>query len=160
MVFFCLAYFLSRVNILKMRIHCSDVTCSSTPAFGLHFRHSHHAWRQLYATASVSAWRLFWFLFVERTVSSCDCNVSSSDRPRRMGYIGLLVLNTCVFCTFAASPPNFVLLFADDLGFGDLGCYGHPSSLTPNLDRLAAGGLRFTDFYCTSPVCSPSRYWW
>ncbi|XP_052387130.1 arylsulfatase A-like [Carassius gibelio] len=56
-----------------------------------------------------------------------------------------------------ASLPNFVLLFADDLGYGDLGCFGHPSSLTPNLDRLAAGGLRFTDFYVTSPVCSPSR---
>ncbi|KAM4734102.1 arylsulfatase A [Anableps anableps] len=63
----------------------------------------------------------------------------------------------CLFYTCSASPPNFVLLFADDLGFGDLGCYGHPSSLTPNLDRLAAEGLRFTDFYCTSPVCSPSR---
>ncbi|XP_062318273.1 arylsulfatase A [Osmerus eperlanus] len=55
------------------------------------------------------------------------------------------------------TSPNFILLFADDLGFGDLGCYGHPSSLTPNLDRLASDGLRFTDFYCTSPVCSPSR---
>ncbi|XP_021162882.2 arylsulfatase A [Fundulus heteroclitus] len=63
----------------------------------------------------------------------------------------------CLLCVCSASPPNFVLLFADDLGFGDLGCYGHPSSLTPNLDRLAAGGLRFTDFYSTSPVCSPSR---
>ncbi|KAM4554251.1 arylsulfatase A [Fundulus diaphanus] len=63
----------------------------------------------------------------------------------------------CLFCVCSSSPPNFVLLFADDLGFGDLGCYGHPSSLTPNLDRLAAGGLRFTDFYSTSPVCSPSR---
>uniref|UniRef100_A0AAQ4PVL6 Arylsulfatase A n=1 Tax=Gasterosteus aculeatus aculeatus TaxID=481459 RepID=A0AAQ4PVL6_GASAC len=61
------------------------------------------------------------------------------------------------FYTCLASTPNFILLFADDLGFGDLGCYGHPSSLTPNLDRLAAGGLRFTEFYCTSPVCSPSR---
>ncbi|XP_028307504.1 arylsulfatase A [Gouania willdenowi] len=56
-----------------------------------------------------------------------------------------------------ASPPNFVLLFADDLGFGDLGSFGHPTSATPNLDRLAAAGLRFTDFYCTSAVCSPSR---
>ncbi|KAJ8245383.1 hypothetical protein GJAV_G00270160 [Gymnothorax javanicus] len=44
-----------------------------------------------------------------------------------------------------------------DLGFGDLGAYGHPSSDTPNLDNLAAKGLRFTDFYSTSPVCSPSR---
>ena len=56
------------------------------------------------------------------------------------------------------SSPNVIILFADDLGFGDLGCYGHPSSLTPNLDRLASDGLRFTNFYCTSPVCSPSRY--
>lgn len=66
-----------------------------------------------------------------------------------------------LFCSLlpaaSAAPPNFVLLFADDLGFGDLGCYGHPTSLTPNLDRLAAEGLRFTDFYVTSPVCSPSR---
>lgn len=66
-------------------------------------------------------------------------------------------LSPFLFWTSSASPPNFVLLFADDLGFGDLGCYGHPSSLTPNLDRMAAGGLRFTDFYCTSPVCTPSR---
>ncbi|XP_047451647.1 arylsulfatase A [Mugil cephalus] len=69
----------------------------------------------------------------------------------------LAFLNIFFFCVCSASPPNFILLFADDLGFGDLGCYGHPSTLTPNLDRLAAGGLRFTDFYCTSPVCSPSR---
>ena len=43
------------------------------------------------------------------------------------------------------------------LGYGDLGVYGHPSSTTPNLDKLAMEGLRFTDFYATSPVCSPSR---
>lgn len=68
------------------------------------------------------------------------------------------VFLTLLFLRFSsASPPNFVLLFADDLGYGDLGCYGHPTSLTPNLNRLAAEGLRFTDFYCTSPVCSPSR---
>ncbi|KAG7217428.1 hypothetical protein INR49_021595 [Caranx melampygus] len=72
-------------------------------------------------------------------------------------WLLLLLLSICPSGTRAASPPNFVLFFADDLGFGDLGCYGHPTSLTPNLDRLAAGGLRFTDFYCTSPVCSPSR---
>lgn len=75
-----------------------------------------------------------------------------------MDNTGLFILYSALICTCSPSPPNFVLLFADDLGFGDLGCYGHPSSLTPNLDRLAAGGLRFTDFYCTSPVCSPSRY--
>uniref|UniRef100_A0A674HSZ9 Sulfatase N-terminal domain-containing protein n=1 Tax=Taeniopygia guttata TaxID=59729 RepID=A0A674HSZ9_TAEGU len=57
----------------------------------------------------------------------------------------------------AADRPNFVLVLADDLGFGDLGSYGHPSSATPHLDRLAARGLRFTDFYSSAAVCSPSR---
>lgn len=59
--------------------------------------------------------------------------------------------------TPAARPPNFVIILADDLGYGDLGCYGHPSIRTPNLDRMAAEGLRFTDFYASSPVCTPSR---
>nr|XP_015820175.2 arylsulfatase A [Nothobranchius furzeri] len=63
----------------------------------------------------------------------------------------------CTFSSCLSSKPNFVIFFADDLGFGDLSCYGHPTSLTPNLDLLAAKGLRFTDFYSTSPVCSPSR---
>lgn len=54
-------------------------------------------------------------------------------------------------------PPNFVILFADDLGWGDLGCYGHPLIRTPHLDRMAAGGARFTSFYAAAPVCTPSR---
>lgn len=53
--------------------------------------------------------------------------------------------------------PNFVVVLCDDLGYGDLGCYGHPDIKTPNLDRLAAQGLRFTDCYASAPVCSPSR---
>jgi arylsulfatase A len=57
----------------------------------------------------------------------------------------------------AAGPPNFVILLADDLGYGDLGCYGHPTIRTPNLDRLAAEGMRFTDFYSAAEVCTPSR---
>ncbi|XP_061493953.1 arylsulfatase A isoform X2 [Rhineura floridana] len=73
---------------------------------------------------------------------------------------GLLVLCQVVILALLSSarqPPNIVLIFADDLGFGDLASYGHPSSTTPNLDKMAAGGLRFTDFYSSSPVCSPSR---
>lgn len=60
----------------------------------------------------------------------------------------------------AASPaprPNVVLMLADDLGYGDLGCYGHPRIRTPRLDALAAEGIRFTAFYAAAPVCSPSR---
>ncbi|MBM3882544.1 MAG: hypothetical protein FJ387_22945 [Verrucomicrobia bacterium] len=57
----------------------------------------------------------------------------------------------------AARPPNLFIVFADDLGYGDLGCYGHPSIRTPNLDRMAAEGMRFTDFYSTAEVCTPSR---
>jgi len=53
--------------------------------------------------------------------------------------------------------PNIVIVFADDLGYGDLGCYGHPSIRTPHLDRMAAEGLRFTDFYSAAEVCTPSR---
>lgn len=54
--------------------------------------------------------------------------------------------------------PNIILINADDLGYGDLGCYGSMSLKTPNIDSLANGGLRFTDFCASAPVCSPSRY--
>ena len=54
-------------------------------------------------------------------------------------------------------PPNIVLIFADDLGYGDLGCFGAKGFTTPHLDRLAREGTRFTSFYVSSPVCSASR---
>jgi arylsulfatase A-like enzyme len=53
--------------------------------------------------------------------------------------------------------PNIVIIFADDLGYGDLGCYGSPTIRTPYLDRMAFEGLRFTDFYSAAEVCTPSR---
>ncbi len=57
----------------------------------------------------------------------------------------------------AADRANLVIIFADDLGYGDLGCYGSPAIRTPHLDRMAAEGLRFTDFYSAAEVCTPSR---
>ncbi len=54
-------------------------------------------------------------------------------------------------------PPNVVLVFTDDQGYGDLSCFGHPTILTPHIDALAAGGAKLTQFYVASPVCSPSR---
>ena len=53
--------------------------------------------------------------------------------------------------------PNIILFFADDLGYADLGCFGSKTNPTPNLDRLAAGGNRFTSFYSAQAVCSASR---
>ena len=58
----------------------------------------------------------------------------------------------------AGSHPNVVLIFADDLGYGDLGCYGATKVQTPNIDKLAAEGRRFTDAHSPSAVCTPSRY--
>jgi len=52
---------------------------------------------------------------------------------------------------------NFVILFADDLGYGDLGSYGHPTIRTPHLDKMANEGMKFTQFYVSAPVCTPSR---
>ena len=60
-------------------------------------------------------------------------------------------------CVRAAERPNIVFILADDLGGGDLGCYGGAISPTPQLDRLAREGTRFTRYYAASPICSPSR---
>ncbi|MBX7254743.1 MAG: sulfatase [Candidatus Hydrogenedentes bacterium] len=54
-------------------------------------------------------------------------------------------------------PPNFVIIFTDDQGYADVGCFGAPDIKTPRLDRMATEGMRFTDFYSAAPVCTPSR---
>ena len=68
-----------------------------------------------------------------------------------------LVLSTSALHS-AERPPNVVLIFADDLGYGDVGCYGATKVKTPNIDRLAREGRRFTDAHTASAVCTPSRY--
>ncbi len=55
------------------------------------------------------------------------------------------------------APPNFVVIFCDDLGYGDLACFGHPTIQTPNLDRMAVEGQKWTNFYVAACVCTPSR---
>ncbi|MFY0686460.1 MAG: sulfatase-like hydrolase/transferase [Cyclobacteriaceae bacterium] len=69
-----------------------------------------------------------------------------------------LVLTAALFsCNEQEQKPNIVVFLCDDLGYGDLGAYGHAIIETPNLDAMAAKGMRFTDFYSAAPVCSPSR---
>ena len=62
-----------------------------------------------------------------------------------------------VTATEPSRPPNFVLIFADDLGYSDVGCFGAKDIRTPNIDRLATDGTRFTSFYVSQPVCTASR---
>jgi arylsulfatase len=75
----------------------------------------------------------------------------------------VLVVFLTIFSLFsfsairAESPPNIVFILADDLGFGELGCYGQEKIKTPNVDRLAKEGLRFTQHYTGAPVCAPAR---
>ncbi|MCO6476180.1 MAG: sulfatase-like hydrolase/transferase, partial [Phaeodactylibacter sp.] len=69
----------------------------------------------------------------------------------------LLALNAFGGAAQPPAPPNLVIIFADDLGYGDLACYGHPTIRTPNLDRMAEEGMRFTQFYAAASVCTPSR---
>ena len=74
-------------------------------------------------------------------------------------FLGLLLgaLLALVPASAQETPPNFVILFADDLGINDLGCFGRKDQNTPNLDKLASEGARFTQAYAAASVCSPSR---
>ena len=77
--------------------------------------------------------------------------------PRLLSCLLLAVLTCTVGTRAAETPPNFVILLADDLGINDLGCYGRKDQRTPNLDQLAAQGARFTQGYAAASVCSASR---
>lgn len=80
---------------------------------------------------------IFSFLVIVLAIALQNCNTSNE------------IKNT---------SPNIIILFADDLGYGDLGVYGHPTIRTPNLDAMATNGMKFTNFYSGSPACTASRY--
>src|SRR5213592_1502673 len=68
-----------------------------------------------------------------------------------------LVMSSVLLRADVAPRPSVIIILADDLGYGDLACYGHPSFKTPNLDRMAAEGARLTHFNCPAPFCAPTR---
>jgi arylsulfatase A-like enzyme len=78
--------------------------------------------------------------------------------PRFAPGLAALLVSAFAPAASAAEKPNIVLIYADDIGYGDLSCYGATKVKTPNCDKLAAGGVRFTDGHSVASVCTPSRY--
>src|SRR6266446_10049585 len=73
--------------------------------------------------------------------------------------VALLFATAIPWQSISAAPPkpNILFILSDDMGYGDIGCYGGQFAPTPNLDRLAHEGVRFSQYYSVSPICSPSR---
>lgn len=87
---------------------------------------------------------------------------NSLSRRSFMKLLGLsaasAILPSSVWAVESDKKPNIVLIYADDLGYGDVGCYGATKVATPNIDRLAAEGIRFTNAHSAAATCTPSRY--
>lgn len=86
--------------------------------------------------------------------------VARGVRVRGQHLLALIMtffLSSMAYSAETARPPNILFILADDLGYGDIGCYGQTKIKTPNLDKLAADGMRFTQVYAGSTVCAPSR---
>ncbi|MDE2643849.1 MAG: sulfatase-like hydrolase/transferase, partial [Verrucomicrobiota bacterium] len=75
----------------------------------------------------------------------------------KRGAFGLAVALGLGLSGLAGEPLNFVVIFTDDQGYGDMSCNGHPTIHTPHLDRMAHEGQKWTQFYSGAPVCTPSR---
>src|SRR5438128_7237331 len=75
----------------------------------------------------------------------------------RREFIGTAVGTTALARRTSSPRPNVLFILADDLGYGDLSCYGRPDYRTPALDNLAREGLKFTSAYAAAPVCTPTR---
>ena len=72
-------------------------------------------------------------------------------------YLLCLIISSCLVNSLFSKSPNFIIIFTDDQGFEDIGCFGSPKIKTPHLDKVAAEGRKFTSFYSANSVCSPSR---
>ena len=71
------------------------------------------------------------------------------------GIFALIFFSFFTLSAQSEDPPNFVVIFCDDLGYGDIGSFGHPIIQTPNIDRMAVEGQKWTQFYVADPVCTP-----
>ena len=69
-------------------------------------------------------------------------------------YLLLIVITGCKMYDSKVSKPNVVIIFIDDMGYGDISCFGDKTIETPNIDALASNGIRLTNFYVNSPICS------
>lgn len=71
--------------------------------------------------------------------------------------VSAFIMPGCSSESSESDRPNVIIIFTDDMGYGDLGCFGSPNNATPHLDQMAEDGIRFTSFYVAAPVCGPSR---
>ena len=103
-------------------------------------------------------WFLHWpyrpFLLTRHPVDSFN---SPMSRILFLFSLTLVFTLTSLPTEAAKDKPNFIIIFTDDQGYGDLGCFGSTKIKTPNIDRMAKEGRRFTNFMVASPVCTPSR---
>ena len=95
--------------------------------------------------------------FVHTCLSSLESTTSGESHMKSYQTVCAILALSINVLAASAEQPNVVILYCDDLGYGDLSCYGHEQIETPRLDKLASEGIRFTDYYSPSPLCSPSR---
>lgn len=107
----------------------------------------HHVWQ-----------RTGWLANRKPVFAADSCGFTTLLRRTVLAAVCVLLLSGATVATVqAAAQPNFVVIFADDMGYGDLGCYGHPTIRTPHLDAMAGRGMKLTQFYVAASVCTPSR---
>ena len=103
---------------------------------------------------------MYWaFLLLKNSyIAIVYCKLHNILLENGMKIIALIFFSFCISqIGFAQQKPNIIYIYADDLGYGELGCYGQQKIKTPNLDQIAKEGIRFTQHYTSAPVCAPAR---